>query len=55
MFATVDLLNLMKFLTLRCNSHAQYEIRVYAEAMLNLVRPIIPVAINAWEIHNGKT
>lgn len=49
MFATVDLLNLMKFLTLRCHSHAQYEIRVYAEVMLNLVEPVAPVAISAWK------
>ena len=49
MFATVDLLNLMKFLTLRCHSHAQHEIRVYAEAMLDLIRPIVPVAVGAWE------
>jgi thymidylate synthase (FAD) len=31
MFATVDLHNLMHFLKLRLHSHAQYEIRVYAE------------------------
>lgn len=49
MFATVDLLNLMKFLTLRCHSHAQHEIRVYAEAMKALVRPVVPVCIGAWE------
>jgi len=49
MFATVDLLNLMKFLTLRCHEHAQYEIRVYAEAMRELIRPIVPTAISAWE------
>jgi thymidylate synthase (FAD) len=50
MFATVNLLNLMKFLTLRCHSHAQYEIRVYAEAMRELVRNVVPTCINAWEI-----
>lgn len=49
MFATVDLLNLLKFLTLRCDSHAQYEIRVYADAMRELVRTIVPIAIQAWE------
>lgn len=49
MFATVDLLNLLKFLTLRCDSHAQYEIRVYADAMLELIRPIVPVCVEAWE------
>lgn len=49
MFATVDLLNLMKFLTLRCDQHAQYEIRVYADAMRELARAVTPVCIGAWE------
>lgn len=49
MFGTVNLLNLMKFLTLRCHSHAQYEIQVYANAMLELIRPIVPVTVEAWE------
>lgn len=49
MFATVDLLNLLKFLTLRCDGHAQYEIRVYADAMRELIRPIVPVCVAAWE------
>lgn len=48
MFATVNLLNLFKFLTLRTHQHAQYEIRVYAEAMLQLVKPIVPVCVKAW-------
>lgn len=38
MFATVNLLNLLRFLTLRCDGHAQYEIRVYADAMRELAR-----------------
>jgi thymidylate synthase (FAD) len=49
MFATVDLLNLLKFLTLRADGHAQWEIRQYANAMLELIRPIVPVCIEAWE------
>jgi thymidylate synthase (FAD) len=49
MFATVDLLNLLKFLTLRCDAHAQYEIRVYADAMRDLIRDVVPVAVSAWE------
>ena len=49
MFATVDLLNLLKFLTLRCDGHAQYEIRAYADAMRELVRTFVPVSIAAWE------
>lgn len=49
MFATVNLLNLMKFLTLRDDEHAQYEITVYAQAMKQLVYPIVPIAISTWE------
>lgn len=52
MFATVNLLNLFRFLTLRLDPHAQYEIRVYAEAMLELIRPIVPVAARAYEAGN---
>jgi thymidylate synthase (FAD) len=48
MFTTLNLLNLFKFLTLRTDLHAQMEIRVYAIAMLNLIRPIVPVAVEAW-------
>jgi len=48
MFATVNMLNLFKFLTLRCDNHAQYEIRVYAEAMRHLIRPIAPQSVAAW-------
>lgn len=49
MFASVNLLNLFRFLTLRDHSHAQYEIRVYAEAMRDLARIVAPVCVAAWE------
>lgn len=49
MFATTNLLNLFKFLTLRTHSHAQYEIRVYAEAILKLIEPIVPIAVLAYK------
>jgi thymidylate synthase (FAD) len=49
MFGTVNLHNLFHFLGLRTHSHAQYEIRVYALAMLELIRPVCPVAVTAWE------
>lgn len=49
MFAKVDLRNLLGFLDLRCHSHAQYEIRVYAEAMRELARAVAPASIAAWE------
>lgn len=48
MMAKVDLHNLFRFLAERLHPHAQYEIRVYAEAMLQLIRPHVPVAVDAW-------
>ncbi len=48
MFATVNLHNLLKFITLRNHEHAQYEIRVYAKAMLDLIKPIVPVCVEAY-------
>lgn len=51
MFATVDLHNLMHFLKLRLHSHSQYEIRVYAEAMLKLIEPIVPHSVAAFKEH----
>lgn len=48
MFATVDLHNLFHFLRLRLHPHAQFEIKVYAEAMLELITPIVPVAVDAF-------
>jgi thymidylate synthase (FAD) len=53
MFATVNLLNLFRFLTLRVHEHAQYEIRVYAEAMRDLARNVAPVCVEAWEKHRA--
>ncbi len=51
MFATVDLHNLAHFLRLRLHPHSQYEIRVYAQAMLELIEPIVPVAVAALRKH----
>lgn len=51
MFATVDLHNLFHFLKLRLHEHAQYEIRVYAEAMLKLIEKIVPVSVAAFREH----
>jgi thymidylate synthase (FAD) len=45
MFASVDLHNLMHFLRLRLHAHAQYEIRVYAEALLELATAVCPVTM----------
>ena len=45
----VDLHNLLHFLSLRADPHAQYEIRVYADAMVETVRRWVPAAANAFE------
>ncbi len=44
-----DLHNLFNFLALRLDAHAQYEIRIYAEAMLQTVRAWVPLACAAFE------
>lgn len=44
-----DLRNVFNFIKLRIDQHAQYEIRVYAEAMLKIVRQIVPIATQAFE------
>lgn len=49
MFTTMNLHNLFHFLRERLHTHAQYEIRVYAEAMLKLIEPIVPVAVGAFK------
>lgn len=49
MFASVNLLNLLKFFSLRSDAHAQYEIRVYSDAMKELIRPIVPICLDAFE------
>lgn len=47
----IDLHNLLKFLSQRLNPHAQYEIRVYAEAMASFVKAQVPYAWEAFEEH----
>jgi thymidylate synthase (FAD) len=44
----VDLHNLMGFLALRADAHAQYEIRVYAEAMLETMKAWVPLTYDAF-------
>ncbi|MBV6632056.1 MAG: FAD-dependent thymidylate synthase [Alphaproteobacteria bacterium] len=44
-----DLHNLMHFLRLRADAHAQYEIRVYAEAMTEVLRNWVPLTHAAYE------
>jgi len=43
-----DLLNLMNFLRLRADSHAQYEIRVYADIMMDTLKKWVPTTYNAF-------
>ena len=43
-----DLLNLMNFLRLRADHHAQYEIRAYADAMLDTVKRWVPITYDAF-------
>ncbi|TAL68464.1 MAG: FAD-dependent thymidylate synthase [Bacteroidetes bacterium] len=45
----IDLHNLLHFLKLRLDFHAQYEIRVYAAAMGELIKPIVPSTYEAFE------
>jgi thymidylate synthase (FAD) len=53
---TIDLHNLFHFLKLRMDSHAQHEVRVYADAKFNLIKDIVPFACEAFEKHviNGR-
>jgi len=44
-----DLHNLLHFLRLRADPHAQHEIRVYADAIGALARAWVPVAYEAFE------
>ena len=45
----VDLHNLFHFLRLRADPHAQFEIRVYADAICEMVRDWVPAAYGAFE------
>ena len=44
----IDLLNLFHFLSLRADDHAQHEIRVYAEVMIETVKRWVPLAADAF-------
>jgi thymidylate synthase (FAD) len=44
----IDLHNLMHFLTLRVDTHAQLEIRAFAEVMAGMVKRVAPFAYEAW-------
>jgi thymidylate synthase (FAD) len=44
----MDLHNLLHFLNLRADAHAQYEIRVYAEALIEIVKQWVPLTYAAF-------
>ena len=48
-WATVDLRNLLHFIELRDDEHAQKEIREYAKAMKELIRPYVPHVVEYFE------
>jgi thymidylate synthase (FAD) len=50
----IDLHNLLHFLSLRADPHAQYEIRAYAEAMLEVVKLWVPITHEAFVQHRLK-
>jgi thymidylate synthase (FAD) len=57
MYWQIDLHNLLHFLKLRLDTHAQMEIRVYAEVLLEIARKVAPLAVSSFENHvkNGVT
>ena len=53
MYATVNLHNLLHFIELRNHPHAQHEIRVYAQAALDLIEPVVPVCVRVFRESPG--
>lgn len=51
MYWQIDLHNLMHFLRLRMDEHAQYEIRAYGEVLARCARAVAPVAMDAFDEH----
>lgn len=47
----IDLHNLLRFLKLRLDAHAQWEIRVYGEALARCAQAVAPIAYEAFEEH----
>lgn len=44
----IDLHNLLHFLSLRCDGHAQYEMRAFANVMAGMVDRVAPLSFEAW-------
>ena len=57
MYWKANLKNLLHFIGLRSDPHAQYEIRVYSDIMLEMITPIVPWAVEAFLDYqmNGAT
>ena len=51
----VDLHNLMHFLRLRADSHAQYEIQIYAEKMVEILKKWVPLTYEAFEDYRSDS
>ena len=51
MYWEIDLHNLLHFLKLRLDSHAQKEIRDYANVILEITRKVAPMAVSSFENH----
>ena len=51
MYWQIDLRNLLHFIELRMDTHAQYEIRVYASQMARIVKTVAPMTWEAFEEH----
>lgn len=48
-YSKVDLANLFHFISLRSDTHAQYEIRVYSDVILNeIIKPLFPLCYEAF-------
>lgn len=48
-YYTIDLHNVMHFMKLRLHEHAQYEIQVYGQAMLDIIKKLCPVTMAYFE------
>lgn len=49
MEATANLWNLLKFVILRSDEHAQYEIRVYSDAILEMLEELYPISVRSFK------
>lgn len=53
-YATVDLHNLLHFITLRKHEHSQNEIQEYARAMLDYAIQVAPITVGIWQELNDE-